>query len=1146
MDSLPVFGTSEEYRTWKALNGKLPTKLLDRTTTKVLNAGGSVHPAIIISLIDANIRQYGGMPESTLTTLASKSRPRDISPAIKITGILVEMEQISSAARILAKNTSKDRFQRYLAEAELYHGEGDIFNSVSSAKKGLDLDPTNERLYEILAKDDPDGNWMEKASVQAASRGLESRPPKDPRLRRLYDIYNTWYGGSKDTAGDMLVNSEYYRNGDWEFILVSARTDVDEKDWRSAKMVYDKIVDKAPSYVMYEAAEAYIAGHYPEEALELYDRLDQTSVRSLQGRIMAYARMGSEKEMMEAIYEYLDNEFTGTADYAELIDMLIDSENLEDAKALLERMARSNRKDPTYLVSYSKYLLRRSDLHGASRALKDALRHARGDPSVRVLAARIKLTTGDLSGAEKDCNKVLETDDTNEDALILKKDILVEKGDVQGALDVCRRILDLSPNDVGTMLTLSSALSDTGDPSAAMIALRNVLRIDPSRENLLKVVGSMIDSGLNREAMFLCHDLEKELPPDVMIRRLRGNAEYNLGEYMKASATYASAAELAPHDAVIWYSKGMADEARGDLESAEASYDRAVVLDLNESVYWISKAAIQEKTGDLYGAVESLNRAIELDPDSIYPMIRKAVILEGQRRFGEAMYFVELCMVKEPTNPDVALLKARMLRESGSTNEAISYARDVFVHEPSEDSALELASCYLAEGKRAEAVRTMDKALSRFPDSDRLKIALDSIEGGSEDIHKSDDSTDPEAVSAEDAEASAKIAESMMAMGDFKGALRSVENALAISGDDKRYLALKATILIKMNDVPAAQVLITQALKDDPKSAVLHESMGDVKMAKSEYRGALQEYEKAISMGLSIPEVLAKKGDAQQGLGYYDRSIDSYTMAVNRDPDDIDLRYILAYKMYERGYLSRAEGQIKILLDQVPEDVQTIILYAKVAKNARKDQGVSDAYSMFKACKVTDEDFINEMIDVLVSAGHDNEANTLRKDEPKPVEDTRVKRGAERALRRAFVSRMSPGDEDFLASLGFEGTELQDVRRYVTEYSPYGEIVPGSPEFQKMERASNEIILKLTWKDIENRPRIPLEKLYNSGPFKDVDDVKRLSSYIVKAVSDDVILDDSLKIVLDRVQGTSIYEIMRACKVGVYQARQIQLLLGVQ
>ena len=34
--------------------------------------------------------------------------------------------------------------------------------------------------------------------------------------------------------------------------------------------------------------------------------------------------------------------------------------------------------------------------------------------------------------------------------------------------------------------------------------------------------------------------------------------------------------------------------------------------------------------------------------------------------------------------------------------------------------------------------------------------------------------------------------------------------------------------------------------------------------------------------------------------------------------------------------------------------------------------------------------------------------------------------------------------------------------------------------------------------------------------------------------------------VLGRVQGTSLFEIIRACKVGVYQARQIQLLMGIQ
>ena len=129
--------------------------------------------------------------------------------------------------------------------------------------------------------------------------------------------------------------------------------------------------------------------------------------------------------------------------------------------------------------------------------------------------------------------------------------------------------------------------------------------------------------------------------------------------------------------------------------------------------------------------------------------------------------------------------------------------------------------------------------------------------------------------------------------------------------------------------------------------------------------------------------------------------------------------------------------------------------------------------------------------------------------------------------------------------MGFEGGDLTEIQEYIRKEAPYGEIVPGSPEFQKMEHASNDIIMRMGWKDLETKPKLPLDRVYVSGSFKDVDEAKRLISYIYKAMNAKVIRDESMKIVLDRVQGTSIYEIMKACKVGVYQARQIQLLTGV-
>ncbi len=215
MDNLPVFANSDEFRTWKALVGKPSKKKLDAIASRILAAEGSIHPAILTALMDAMMTEYGSIAVTTVMNIASKARPQDCSPDIKATEILVSEEEIVAAAEILSANSSKDRFHRYLAEAELYHGEGDRVNSVDSAHKGLDLDPSCRALYDILIADDPDGPWVDLLSVQNASERREDRTPKDERLNELYQIYVDWFKGNKDAATDRLIKSQYYAKGDW-------------------------------------------------------------------------------------------------------------------------------------------------------------------------------------------------------------------------------------------------------------------------------------------------------------------------------------------------------------------------------------------------------------------------------------------------------------------------------------------------------------------------------------------------------------------------------------------------------------------------------------------------------------------------------------------------------------------------------------------------------------------------------------------------------------------------------------------------------------------------------------------------------------------------------------------------------------------
>ena len=83
MENLPVFNSSDEYRLWKVLNGKVPENRLESITNKILSSDGFIHPAILTSLMDVLSRDNKKVPTDTLISLASKSRPQDSSPTVR-------------------------------------------------------------------------------------------------------------------------------------------------------------------------------------------------------------------------------------------------------------------------------------------------------------------------------------------------------------------------------------------------------------------------------------------------------------------------------------------------------------------------------------------------------------------------------------------------------------------------------------------------------------------------------------------------------------------------------------------------------------------------------------------------------------------------------------------------------------------------------------------------------------------------------------------------------------------------------------------------------------------------------------------------------------------------------------------------------
>ncbi|MGN0099251.1 MAG: tetratricopeptide repeat protein, partial [Candidatus Methanomethylophilaceae archaeon] len=592
---------------------------MDGAIGAVLSQEGNVHPAILIAAMDA-LSSKGPVDRDMLFDLVGKSRSLDCMPSVRAAGIVLAQHDSKTAAELLSSSSrSPEVFNRSLMAAEILSAEGDKVNARTEALRAYGTDPTDDRVYAILMNVDPDGGWGERQNIQSIlSGGRPENKVGTGRLQELYSIYYEWFRGSHDVATSCLISSEHYRSKDPEFLLASARISVDERDWRSACMVYDSILDSSPEFVIREAASAHLESGDVAGALAVLSNADRTFPDTMRLLIRAHRRAGDRTELMDCIRAFLDSEFSTFDDHSDMVRMLISDGMVDEARTVLDRLSSLFPRDPDVLTLRSMYLASYGNLSGALSESAKAVHFDQNCIHARVQRARMYHLTGKDDYASKECGNILKRDPGNHDALSLSRDLLFSKGDNAAAEDICRRLIDEDPSDTESMIVLARCIAASDDLSGAYDVLGRCLRADPGRDNSVRVAGTMIALGMNREAVSTCRELVRRFPDDSDILRLKGNAEYAVGDYMAASVSFASAAAASPNDAGIWHSKGLADEARGDLESAESAYDRAVMLDMRVPQHWISKSVLQELKGDTGGCIESLNRAIELDPRSFH------------------------------------------------------------------------------------------------------------------------------------------------------------------------------------------------------------------------------------------------------------------------------------------------------------------------------------------------------------------------------------------------------------------------------------------------------------------------------------------------------------------------------------------------
>jgi tetratricopeptide (TPR) repeat protein len=568
--------------------------------------------------------------------------------------------------------------------------------------------------------------------------------------------------------------------------------------------------------------------------------------------------------------------------------------------------------------------------------------------------------------------------------------------------------------------------------------------------------------------------------------------------------------------------------------------------------------------GDRGGAVSSLNRAIACDPECVYALVRKAEILSSAGRHEEAVGTLRMAeavaddepRIKEERarmvilagmsgdiladserilkggDPEAVASLARCLADRGEPFRALDMLDGVLVEDPGNIRSLGLKADILSEVGRLEEAESIRRAMRNLHEGD-ARIAIAPEEDEEEDVPR---------IPAADTDQMRRMALSLEAAGDRKGALRAIDSVLEKDPEDPDAICIKARMQMDSGEVKQAMDAADAAVHTHPDHPGLHELLGDCYVRIGDHKAAVMEYSTVLGFTEPTVELYLKRAGAYRESGDVQSEKEDLEKALDLNPDDSEIAVKIAHIEADRGQFVAAALMMKRAL-ATDRDLESILFYASLGASMEDEEYLSEALGMFKALHNPPTESIVHMSIILESAGMDDEALALMgRSSKSDVTSATIKRYAEKALRRAYATGTNPAGPDVLSYLGLDEETSSKVRDYLLFRPDYGRIIPNTDEFRRMERASHDLILKLEWYNLESKSDIPFEVAFVKGGFKDADDAKRVVAYISKAMQCDIGRSDDPRLStlsMGLPKGMAVYDVMAACDLGVYEAREV-------
>lgn len=451
----------------------------------------------------------------------------------------------------------------------------------------------------------------------------------------------------------------------------------------------------------------------------------------------------------------------------------------------------------------------------------------------------------------------------------------------QEAVNSYRRAVDVSPLFPEAWLSKANAELSLGLSDNAVISYQ-IFLVLADQQNHKSLMQSAAQSLKDLSSKgFRTKDTETYL---WLVKGCRAAIEQRQCD--KAIKHFDSAISLFPQCAVAWHFKALCMREMNRPDEAIECWKKAVVADHYNATYWFNLGVLYAKQRVFDAALSSYTSATELDPFYMEAWNNKGRVLGMLRRVDEAVECFNRAIELYPASAVTWFNKALLEDAAGRREDAaISYSRFV-------EHALDFPDIY--EEQLKHAGKRLDEMMPAVPLMSDAPTGH--AEAGTEDVTVEHKTTPSAAQVSDEAASRSDKAFDCLSAGDFDGAIRYADQALALNNRDEIAWINKGAALYNKawinhetykydgEMMNTALSCFNMAIGINPRYPSGFLNKGLCLNDLMQYREAIACFDKTIELDPMNATAWCHKGNSFRGMGLYKEALSCCDRAIELAP----------------------------------------------------------------------------------------------------------------------------------------------------------------------------------------------------------------------------------------------------------------------